>query len=165
MKVSCAIIISDRFSILGGRGPGKPDAKHQYDLAGKGCAEPGESHLDAAVRELREETGISLPKEAVAEVKDLGQWAYIPGKDLHIFTLLVDRLPAIDSLFCESTFESYGREMPELAAYREIPIAELDWMYFGLEALLKRVLNNDAFGAEVLLTEQLSRKKRAGLVG
>lgn len=165
MKVSCALIVSDGFSILGGRGPGKPDEKRSYDLAGKGCADPGESHLDAAVRELREETGISLPKEAVKEVKDLGQWKYISGKDLHLFTLKVDRLPDVSTLYCESTFESYGREMPELVAFREIPLSELDWLYYGLEALLKRAITGDSFGTEVRLDEMVSKKKRASLVG
>lgn len=136
MKTSCALLMSDGTSIIAGRGPGKPDAKHSYDIAGKGCVDPGEDHLDTAIRELKEETGISLPSSRRKYVYDLGVHRYIAKKDLHVFLLSVDQLPSVDTLFCESTFESYGRELPELAEFKLVPLDELDWLYPALEALL-----------------------------
>lgn len=166
MKVSCALIISDGTSIIAGRGTGKPDAKHSYDIAGKGCADQGEEHIDAAVRELREETGISLPSSAIRDIYDLGTHKYIAKKDLHVFLLKVDPLPSIDSLFCESTFESYGRELPELAGFKIISLSELDWLYPALEALLTSLPIEHALSAcdEISLPTLRSHEKLRNII-
>ena len=52
----------DRVLLLHGNDPAEPD--HTYWFTVGGGLDPGESMLDAAVRELFEETGLRLPSEA-----------------------------------------------------------------------------------------------------
>jgi putative (di)nucleoside polyphosphate hydrolase len=91
-------------------------ARSYWDLP-KGVLDPGETPLAAALRELREEAGLTLPPEAV---RDLGVHDYLPRKDLRLF--LVDPpLPdlTIDACRCSTTYRTRaGREVPEVDAYR-----------------------------------------------
>jgi 8-oxo-dGTP pyrophosphatase MutT (NUDIX family) len=84
----------------------------------KGQGDPGESHLDAALRELYEETGISL---APGRLKDLGRFTYRPEKDLHLFAVRVDD-GEVDPArcVCTSMFPSRrtGAPIPEMDAFR-----------------------------------------------
>src|SRR5262249_4322866 len=50
---------ADRVLLLHGNDPGRPD--HVYWFTGGGGPDPGEWMLDAAVRELFEETGLRVP--------------------------------------------------------------------------------------------------------
>ena len=51
----------------------------------KGGTNPGETPLEAALRETREECGIDFSGQSLL---DLGPMAYRPRKDLHLFALL-----------------------------------------------------------------------------
>jgi 8-oxo-dGTP pyrophosphatase MutT (NUDIX family) len=112
-QVSCGVIVRRRSGELllchaTGRG--------YWDIP-KGVRDPGESSLDAALRELEEEAGLRLPPDAVA---DLGVHAYLPRKDLHLF--VVDpplATLASDACRCRTTLRARdGRELPEVDAYR-----------------------------------------------
>jgi 8-oxo-dGTP pyrophosphatase MutT (NUDIX family) len=81
----------------------------------KGLAEPGESGVDAAVREAREECGVAIDGRAL---QTLGRFAYRPDKDLELHAVLIERIdPALCR--CTSTFvDRFGRVRPEMDAFR-----------------------------------------------
>lgn len=93
--------------------------QNHWDLP-KGGAHEGESPLQAALRETREETGLELVAEAL---RDLGRLDYRPKKDLHLFATLMPRFD-LAGLRCESQFAQFstGRRLPEMDGY--------DWVRF-----------------------------------
>jgi len=85
-----------------------------WDLP-KGGMNDGETPLQAALRETREETGLVLAPETLL---DLGRMPFRARKDLHLFATLSPRLdPA--TLFCESRFadEASGTRLPEMDGF------------------------------------------------
>ena len=102
---SCGVIITDGKRLLLGHATGSP----RWDIP-KGMAEPGESFAAAAVRELQEETGLSV---AETELRPLGVHAYRRGKDLALFCWPSPALPDPKQLTCASHFPLGGRIVPE----------------------------------------------------
>jgi len=108
---SCGVVITDGNSVL----LGHVTKGRWWDLP-KGGVNSGESFLQAAVRELREETGIEIDG---AELAPLGVFAYKPKKDLALYLWRVDTMPDINTLKCTSHFQDKrGRSVPELDAFR-----------------------------------------------
>lgn len=84
----------------------------------KGMLDPGETQLEAAMRELREEAGLVFDP---AQFRDLGPFMYRRDKRLHLF--MVESGPTLDSLahlHCSTTFTHHatGLPTPEMDGYR-----------------------------------------------
>jgi 8-oxo-dGTP pyrophosphatase MutT (NUDIX family) len=99
-RISCGVIVTDGDRVLLGHATRSP----RWDIP-KGQAEPGESLVDAAVRELEEETGLAVTE---AELRPLGVHAYLRDKDLALFVWRRTEMPALDTLNCRSTFALPG---------------------------------------------------------
>ena len=115
-RLSCGIVIlNDDAELLLCHVTGQG----HWDLP-KGGIAPGETPLEAALRETREETGLVLEAAALL---DLGRLDYRPRKDLHLFATLSPRIdPA--RLSCESLFtgDDGQRRLPEMDGF--------DWFAF-----------------------------------
>jgi 8-oxo-dGTP pyrophosphatase MutT (NUDIX family) len=105
-QTSCGVIVTDGERLLLGHATRSP----RWDIP-KGIAEPGESLAAAARRELREETGIDAPE---AELRPLGTFRYLPGKDLALFAWEPRAMPDLATLVCASCFAWQGKMLPEL---------------------------------------------------
>lgn len=106
----------------------------------KGEIDQGESPLQAVVREVREEVGISLP---VKDLEDLGRHPYLKGefaKDLHMFKYKTDMLPSVKTMQCQSTYidKATGSIKPEVLGYKYV---ENDKLRSYLNANLFKVIN------------------------
>jgi 8-oxo-dGTP pyrophosphatase MutT (NUDIX family) len=91
----------------------------------KGGAEEGESAREAAIREVREETGIDL---SVSSMEELGRMPYIPRKDLHLFrAVLHTRDCDIAACKCTSFFphRTSGVMTPEVDRFKWVDVAEV----------------------------------------
>ena len=110
-KVTAAVVIINRDGdILGCHGTGKPKDSG-FDFP-KGLVEPGETDVQAALRELYEETGIDTVLES--DLIDCGVHHHNKEKDIHIFMLRTEYMPDVATLICESTFEIRNRETGEV---------------------------------------------------
>jgi len=121
-SVSCGVILIDREGrILLAHAT---ETSH-WDIP-KGQGDPGETPIEAALRELHEETGISL---APGRLKDLGRFAYRPEKDLHLFAVRVrDGEVDPDRCICTSMFPSRrnGAPIPEMDGFRWVEPDEVE---------------------------------------
>ena len=110
-RLSCGVVILN---------PGRElllchvTGQNHWDLP-KGGIDAGESPLQAALRETREETGLCLAPDALLE---LGRFAYTSKKDLHLFATCMPRFDA-RQLGCESHYldRFSGRHLPEMDGY------------------------------------------------
>ena len=114
--ISCGVIITDGERLVLGHATCSP----RWDIP-KGMAEPGESLVAAARRELFEETGLEA---AEAELKPLGVGPYRSGKDLALFAWAVPVLPDPGALYCASCFDWRGSMLPEFDGFGLFTLAE-----------------------------------------
>lgn len=131
-KVSCGFILQHKQKLLFC----KPTGSKLLDFP-KGMRKIGETSIAAALRELREETGIILGTTALKLV-DLGKESYSKQKNLHLYYVKVDELD-ITQLWCESRFATrWGSIEPEITGYELLTITEA-WpkLAAGMKAYLK----------------------------
>ena len=84
----------------------------------KGMQDPGETTLESAMRELREEAGIVFDAD---RFQDLGQFDYRRDKRLHLYRVEAgDELGDLSQLACTSFFPHHatGAPTPEMDAFR-----------------------------------------------
>jgi len=115
-KVTAAVVMIDNDgNILGCHGTGKPK-DYGFDFP-KGEVEKGEEDIDAAIRELREETSFILSKDSLI---DIGVYPHNNKKDIHLFLCKMKELPNPQHLKCDSFFEVNGKQIPEVDFYEII---------------------------------------------
>lgn len=132
-ELSCGVVYTDGEQLLGCH-PYGPRTR-QLDIP-KGRIEPGETPIEAAVRELYEETSLKI---SPSELMDVGRQAYTAFKDLHVFLYITDTLPSIDELACLTTFElKSGRRVPEVVRY-SITTFDDSRYYRGLQPILQYI--------------------------
>jgi len=84
----------------------------------KGAIEPGESAWQTALRETAEECGLRF---AADDLLDLGLMRYRPGKDLHLFAALAERVD-VARCTCTTHFrDRFGRDRPEMDGFEWVP--------------------------------------------
>lgn len=130
-KVSAGVIITDHAHILLGHVTGGSN----WDIP-KGGIDAGESALDAAVRELREETGLRVNP---SQLKYLGKHPYSKRKDLELFLWHVDTMPDVNTLHCTSQFQHEKSKswLPELDDFAVVPYTQsLDLVNSNLQQVL-----------------------------
>lgn len=117
-RTTCGVLVTDaaRHLLLG-----QAAFSPRWDIP-KGLAEADEDWLTAAVRELREETGLRADP---ASLHSLGVHRYLPGKQLALFVWPMDAMPDPASLRCTTLFRAYdGRLVPEFARFAVLPWAK-----------------------------------------
>lgn len=111
---SCGtLVVNDRRQLLLCHATGTA----HWDIP-KGLQDPGESPLQAARRELREETGLDID---AARFEDLGCFDYRRDKRLHLYKVRAPGgLDGLDQLVCSSCFPHRltGKPTPEVDRYR-----------------------------------------------
>lgn len=114
MAVSCGVLVTDGASLLIGHATRTP----RWDIP-KGMADPGEAMLAAAVRELREETGLEAAPDALVP---LGVHPYMRGKDLAVFGWRVAAMPDPAGLRCTAMVRRAGQTpFPEMDRFEVLP--------------------------------------------
>jgi putative (di)nucleoside polyphosphate hydrolase len=113
-QTSSGVIVTDGQRILLGHATRSP----RWDIP-KGVAEPGEDLAEAAARELREETGLTVPSEALVA---LGVHPYLRSKDLALFAWTPQHMPDPKDLTCTSSFTlADGTLLPEFDRFGLFP--------------------------------------------
>lgn len=144
VKLSCGLLVlNEQGECLVGHCGGSA----HWDLP-KGLIDAGESPLDCALREAREEFGLGFAAERLV---DLGRQRYYHGKDLHLFAVRTSCTETpLDRLRCTSFFEhpSTGQLMPEVDAFAwaDEPELELRLAHSMRRLLLVRGLLSRAKG-------------------
>ena len=128
--------------------------QNHWDLP-KGGIDPGETPLEAAIRETREESGLHLQPEVLF---DLGRFAYTNKKNLHLFACVTPRFDLKD-LRCESRYlDRYsGRQLPEMDGF--------GWFAFERVAALCTPKMATVLGGRINLDDVLAQFTRAPEVG
>ena len=110
MKVTAGVlIINEDGKYLAVHPTGYSHEDGQWSLP-KGIVDEGESPIEAAKREVFEETGIDLSGNSF---KDLGQHSYVHEKDIHLFVTKINNSKEL-KIHCSSLFVDHdGKEKPE----------------------------------------------------
>ena len=151
LVLSCGVLVVNRQrELLMGHATGTP----RWDIP-KGVGEPDESALQAAVREAREETGLEFEP---GDLLDLGRFAYLRAKDLHLHAALIERIDPLRCVCSTHYVDARGRDRPEMdghawVAFDALPVRAGK----SLAALLSSRVSLDA-----VMGDLLERERRFG---
>lgn len=120
-NITCGIIVRRDGHVLLAHSTGM--SWQQWNVP-KGIADPGEAHIDAAVREMIEETAYVIDK---TKLVDLGQFDYLPGKDIHLYMYDAPVDMDVAAMKCESLFFCDRKNMhrPECDSFKMVPFEKL----------------------------------------
>lgn len=137
-KTSAGIIITDARYILVGHATGKP-IRHGYDIFKGSRQSAQEKWIDAALRELKEESGIVLSRDGL---QDFGKFKYTDKKNLRLFvyrSLNVKKEFDPSRLVCTETLED-GR--PEMDGFRIIALPKVHlFLYRSLSPIVFNIVS------------------------
>lgn len=88
----------------------------------KGHIDPGESGIDAAIRETKEEIGFDVLADNLI---DHGVNYYIPKKDLHIFMYDGSELPVASKCVCTAWFYKGERKVFEMDKFKWVKVSDI----------------------------------------
>ena len=131
--ISCGVIIIDKNTgqLLACHSSCHPWKNGNYDIP-KGHVEGNETHIETALRELREEANIRLTKEYLY---DCGMFLYTKYKDLHLY---VAEVPVdLSLLSCSTYFYFEGRQPLEIDGYKLVAPDAYDVYFRSLAPLVK----------------------------
>ena len=114
--LSCGVLVTDGTRLLLGHATRSP----RWDIP-KGIAEVGEDPALAAVRELREETGLEA---GPVELAPLGIYRYLRNKRLALFEWRLATMPDPTTLRCSSQFAIGDALLPEFDRFGVFDRAE-----------------------------------------
>ena len=120
ITTTCGILITNGTDIL----ICHPTNSTHWDIP-KGRQDPGESYADSAIRELWEETGISIKEDNLVY---LGVYDYKPTKQLALFKYQIDTMPDPTQCRCESKFLKDGEMHAEMDQFSVTHIAGAIWL-------------------------------------
>lgn len=98
-----------------------PTNQQDYWDFPKGRVEKGETTLEAAIREVGEETGMIVSDENV--LNDLGFYRYNQHKNIHMYSCF-DKHVNIEDLFCDVLIEDVDNPFPECDDFKMFSIDE-----------------------------------------
>lgn len=137
-EISCGFIIlnkNDESQILACQAYGRSFKEYNCDIP-KGHVENGETHLEAAIRELYEETGFRITDQ---KIHDCGIFQYIAKKDLHVYLIVEDI--DISTLKCNSMFENkFGKSVPEVIKYHWV--SDTNMFYRSLGPIVRECIEH-----------------------
>lgn len=136
-QISAGIIVKfNDFGILMVHPTRGKKSKGCWDIS-KGKIESGETPLDAALREFKEETNLDLADKYKDQLVEIGKLPYKKDKDLYLFVLDLkdcDRTfvnVQLTNASCPSTFMLDDKELPENDDYLISP--NLKWLFPRME--------------------------------
>jgi len=151
LVLSCGVLVMNRQrELLMGHATGTP----RWDIP-KGVGEPDETPLQTAVREAREETGIAFEAD---DLLDVGRFAYLRAKDLHLHAALIERIDPLRCVCSTHYVDARGRDRPEMDGHA--------WV--GFDAVSSRAgksltaLLNSRVSLDAVLGDLLEREQRLG---
>lgn len=124
MKRKAGVIVTDGKYMLAGLPTGRKDIGNAWDIP-KGFCHPGEDDLDAAIRELQEETGLDA---SISTYNFKGLYRYKEGS-LAIYKILM-KLPPLKFMICTSQCVRKFKLYPEIGKFAYVPIVDLPYYFF-----------------------------------
>lgn len=135
IAVTCGVIVTDTRGYL----ICHPTHSKWWDLP-KGRQDPGETYVQTAMRELREETGITVSEN---QLSYLGIFDYKPEKRLALFYHQVDTMYNPKVMNCISMVNHYNKPFPEMDSFKVVNLKTmLEKVSPNMQKVLSKILKN-----------------------